>query len=72
MQESLCGSTKPKSPPNRLQNGDGKREWVDGVAETCGTSTTQIEKTYYHTTEAKMIRNALPQFEYKDGLLVLK
>ena len=42
------------------------------VAETCGTSTAQIEKTYYHTSEAKMITNALPQFEYKDGLLVPK
>jgi integrase len=42
------------------------------VAETCGTSTHQIEQTYYHTTEAKMITNALPQFEYKDGLLIPK
>jgi integrase len=42
------------------------------VAETCGTSTAQIEKTYYHTSEAKMITNALPQFEYRDGLLVPK
>ena len=42
------------------------------VAETCGTSTAQIEKTYYHTTDAKMITNALPQFEYKDGLLIPK
>ena len=40
------------------------------VAETCGTSTEQIEKTYYHTSEAKMITNALPQFEYKNGLLI--
>ena len=31
---------------------------------------TQIEKTYYHTTEAKMISNALADYEYKDGLLV--
>ena len=29
------------------------------VAEMCGTSITQIEKTNYHTTEAKMIGNAL-------------
>ena len=29
------------------------------VAEMCGTSITQIEKTYYHTTEAKMVSNAL-------------
>ena len=42
------------------------------VAETCGTSTAQIEKTYYHTSEAKMITNALPQFEYRDGLLIPK
>ena len=42
------------------------------VAETCGTSTAQIEKTNYHTSEAKMITNALPQFEYKDGLLIPK
>ena len=42
------------------------------VAQTCGTSTAQIEKTYYHTSEAKMITNALPQFEYKDGLLIPK
>jgi len=42
------------------------------VAETCGTSTMQIERTYYHTTEAKMISNALPQFDYKDGLLIPK
>lgn len=42
------------------------------VAETCGTSTAQIEKTYYHTTERKMIENALPQFYYKDGLLIPK
>lgn len=42
------------------------------VAETCGTSTAQIEKTYYHTTEEKMITNALPQFEYRDGMLIPK
>lgn len=42
------------------------------VAETCGTSTAQIEKTYYHTSEAKMITNALPQFEYRNGLLIPK
>lgn len=40
------------------------------VAETCGTSSQQIESTYYHMTEDKMITNALPQFEYKGGLLV--
>ena len=42
------------------------------VAEICGTSVAEIEKTYYHTTEAKMITNALPNFEYTDGLLVHK
>jgi len=42
------------------------------VAEMCGTSTSQIEKTYYHTTEAKMITNALPGFYYKDGMLIPK
>ena len=42
------------------------------VAETCGTSTLQIERTYYHTSEAKMINNALPQYEYKNGLLMPK
>ncbi len=42
------------------------------VAETCGTSTQQIERTYYHTTEAKMITNALPQFDFRDGLLIPK
>lgn len=40
------------------------------VAETCGTSTMQIERTYYHTSEAKMINNALPHYEYRDGLLI--
>jgi integrase len=42
------------------------------VAETCGTSTLQIERTYYHTTEEKMITNALPQYYYRDGLLIPK
>ena len=42
------------------------------VAETCGTSTAQIEKTYYHTTERKLIENAMPEFYYKDGLLIPK
>jgi integrase len=42
------------------------------VAEMCGTSITQIEKTYYHTTEAKMISNALADYTYKDGLLIPK
>lgn len=42
------------------------------VAEMCGTSTTQIERTYYHTTEAKMISNAMADYYYKDGLLIPK
>ncbi len=42
------------------------------VAEMCGTSITQIEKTYYHTTEAKMISNALADYDYVDGVLVPK
>lgn len=42
------------------------------VAETCGTSTAQIEKTYYHTTERKMIENAMPQYYFKDGFLIPK
>ena len=35
---------------------------IASVAEMCGTSITQIEKTYYHTTEAKMISNALADY----------
>jgi integrase len=42
------------------------------VAEMCGTSITQIEKTYYHTTEEKMVSNALANYEYRDGLLIPK
>ena len=42
------------------------------VAEMCGTSPTQIQSTYYHTTEAKMVSNALADYEYKDGVLVPK
>ena len=45
---------------------------IASVAEMCGTSITQIEKTYYHTTEAKMISNALADYEYIDGILVPK
>ena len=40
------------------------------IAEMCGTSITQIEKTYYHTTEEKMVSNALADYEYRDGMLV--
>ena len=42
------------------------------VSEMCGTSVAQIERTYYHTTEAKMITNALPDYHYKDGVLVAR
>jgi integrase len=42
------------------------------VAEMCGTSTAQIDKTYYHTTEEKMISNALAGYYYQDGLLIPK
>jgi integrase len=37
------------------------------VAETCGTGLIQITNTYYHTNEAKMLKNVLPDFHYKDG-----
>ncbi len=42
------------------------------VAEMCGTSITQIEKTYYHTTEEKMVSNALAGYYVKDGMLIPK
>lgn len=42
------------------------------VAEMCGTSISQIEKTYYHTTEDKMVSNALADYYYKDGMLIPK
>lgn len=45
---------------------------IASIAEMCGTSITQIEKTYYHTTEDKMISNALADYEYIDGMLVPK
>jgi integrase len=45
---------------------------IASIAEMCGTSITQIEKTYYHTTEDKMVSNALADYEYKDGMLVPK
>jgi len=45
---------------------------IASIAEICGTSITQIEKTYYHTTEDKMVSNALADYEYKDGMLVPK
>ena len=45
---------------------------IASIAEMCGTSMTQIERTYYHTTVDKMISNALADYEYKDGVLVPK
>lgn len=42
-----------------------------GIADMCGTSRLQIEKTYYHVTEKRMIENALPKVKYEDGALVL-
>ena len=42
------------------------------VAETCGTSVEQISKTYYHTLTSKMVENAMPQYYYKDGMLIPK
>jgi hypothetical protein len=38
----------------------------------CGTSITQIEKTYYHTTEEKMVSNALAGYYVKDGMIIPK
>jgi integrase len=45
---------------------------IASIAEMCGTSITQIEKTYYHTTEDKMVSNALADYTYVDGMLVPK
>lgn len=45
---------------------------IASIAEMCGTSITQIEKTYYHTTEEKMVSNALADYEIKDGMLIPK
>ena len=39
------------------------------VAEMCGTSVVQIQQTYYHTTEDKMITNAVADYYVKDGIL---
>jgi integrase len=43
---------------------------IASIAEMCGTSITQIEKTYYHTTEDKMVSNALADYEIRDGMLI--
>ena len=42
------------------------------VGEICGTSATQIEKTYYHTTRAKMISNALVDYDVVNNIIVNK
>ena len=42
------------------------------VAEICGTSSIQIQNTYYHTTEEKMVSNAMADYVRKDGLLIPK
>lgn len=42
------------------------------VAELCGTSIAQIEKTYYHTTDDKMVSNALSDYEIVDGVMIHK
>lgn len=41
------------------------------VAELAGTSAVQIERTYYHTSEEKMMRNALMDYEVTDGVIVV-
>ncbi len=41
------------------------------VSELAGTSAVQIERTYYHTSQARMLRNALQEYEVKDGVLVV-
>lgn len=40
------------------------------VADMCGTSKAEIEKTYYHITDKKMIENALPDYQYENGILI--
>lgn len=43
---------------------------IAAIAEMCGTSITQIEKTYYHTSFDKMISNALADYKYVNGVLI--
>lgn len=40
------------------------------VGEICGTSATQIERTYYHTTREKMISNALIDYDVVNNIIV--
>jgi hypothetical protein len=44
---------------------------IINIAEMCGTSAAQIEKTYYHTSEMKMISNAMADYTVKDGVMVV-
>ena len=44
---------------------------IINIAEMCGTSAAQIEKTYYHTTMLKMISNAMADYSVKDGVMVV-
>lgn len=41
------------------------------VADICGTSDTQISKTYYHMTEKRRTENALPGMKYEGGVLII-
>jgi site-specific recombinase XerD len=50
-----------------INNGADER----AVADMCGTSRLQIEKTYYHVTEKRMIENSMPNLRYEDGMLIL-
>lgn len=40
------------------------------VAEMCGTSVNELDRTYYHTTLEKMVSNAIADYYEKDGLLI--
>ncbi len=40
------------------------------VAEMCGTSVAQIEKTYYRTTQEKMRSNALSDYDVEGGFII--
>jgi site-specific recombinase XerD len=50
-----------------INNGADER----AVADMSGTSRLQIEKTYYHVTEKRMIENSMPNLRYEDGMLIL-
>jgi len=39
------------------------------VAEMCGTSEIQINNTYYHVTNERMVTNALARYVIRDGLI---